>query len=61
MLTYHRFKQPYAVLFALVGWFALLLQLQVTIDTSLAKGLTLWTAIARFLSRRQKKQRPLAS
>jgi hypothetical protein len=50
MLAYHRFKRPYAVLFALVGWFALLLQLQLMIDTSLAKGLTAWTAIARYFS-----------
>ncbi|MFQ3617883.1 MAG: Pr6Pr family membrane protein [Cyanobacteriota bacterium] len=50
MLAYQRFKQPYAVLFALVGWFALLLQLQLMIDTSLAKGLTAWTAIARYFS-----------
>ncbi|GAB4135571.1 MAG: Pr6Pr family membrane protein [Cyanobacteria bacterium J069] len=50
MLINQRFKRPYAIIFAIVAWFALLLQLQVTINTSLGKGLTLWTAIARYFS-----------
>lgn len=50
MPTYQRFKRPFAVFFAIVGWFTLLLQLQLMIDTSLAKGLTVWTAIARYFS-----------
>lgn len=50
MLKNQHFKRLYAAGFALVGWFALLLQLQLMIDTSLVRGLTVGTTIARYFS-----------
>lgn len=38
----------YATIAGIIAWFALILQLYLTIQTSLDRGLTLWVGIARF-------------